>query len=101
MFKTSDLEVVFNGKLGLDFINTKDHPPMNFTTEGWLSIGRTKKWISGNGELHHIENSSTFACMLSITMSLDLEELEIRPPPGVENKFNAIIRQTLLQYDNN
>ncbi len=102
MLKGSTTEVVFDGKLGIEYVNTEDHPPMKFTTEGWLAVGDSKTLITGGGELHHIGNTTTYACMLGLTMQLGFEELGLDlPMPGLENEFEVVITQALLQRDKN
>ena len=102
MLKKSFLEVVFDGKLGLEYVNTEEHPPMNFTTEGWLIIGNSRTLVKGKGELHHIGKSTEYACMLGLTMNLNLTELNLTTPiAGLNENFEAIITQALLQIDKN
>ncbi|MCB0634383.1 MAG: hypothetical protein R2824_32870 [Saprospiraceae bacterium] len=95
-------EVIYEGKLGLEYVNTENHPPMQFTTEGWLNINGEKRLIEGTGELHHIGKSNQYACMLGLNMVLDLEVLHIHLPiEGLENEFEVVITQALLQRDKN
>ncbi len=102
MLDRSKVEVVFDGKLGMEYINTQDHPPMKFETEGWLTIGDSKELVTGEGELHHIGNSTKYACMLGMTMQLNFEDLGLPLPlSGMDKRFEAIITQALLQRDKN
>ena len=102
MLSESLTEVVFEGKLGLEYINTNDHPPLKFTTEGSLMIGNSESQIRGTGELHHIESSGGYACRLGLIMQLNLQELNIEPPlSGLDNRFEVFITQALLQKDKN
>ncbi len=102
MFDKNKLEVVFDGKLGLEYVNTEDHPPIKFTTEGWLTVGDSKSLVRGEGELHHIGNTTTYACMLGMTMQLGFEELNIELPiSGLRDEFEVVITQALLQKDKN
>ena len=91
-------DVVFDGELSLDYINTESHPPQHFTVDGWLILGTSKTRIKGKGELHHINDAGEFACMLGMTMHLNLEELKVGHPwPGLENEFEAIVTQAILK----
>jgi hypothetical protein len=102
MLEKSRTEVVFDGKLGMEYVNTEDHPPMKFETEGWLIMGSSKALVNGKGELHHIGNTTKYACMLGLTMQLDFKDLQIPPPlSGLNENFEAIITQALLQRDKN
>ena len=91
-------DVVFDGELSLDYINTESHPPQHFTVDGWLILGTSKTRIKGKGELHHINDAGELACMLGMTMHLNLEELKVGHPwPGLENEFEAIVTQAILK----
>ena len=95
-------EVVYEGKLGLEYVNTENHPPMQFTTEGWLNINGEKKLIEGTGELHHIGQSNQYACVLGLKMILDLEVLNMHlPVQDLNSEFEVVITQALLQRDKN
>ena len=91
-------DVVFDGELSLEYINTESHPPQSFTVEGWLILGNAKTQIEGKGEIHHINDTGEFACMLGMTVHLNLKELKVDYPwPGLENEFEAIITQAILK----
>lgn len=91
-------DVVFDGELSLEYINTESHPPQSFTVEGWLILGTSKFRIKGKGEIHHINDTGEFACMLGMTVHLNLKELKVDYPwPGLENEFEAIITQAILK----
>lgn len=100
--KKSALEVVFDGTLSLEFINTENHPPMKFTSEGWLTVGNSKTLITGEGELHHIDDTGQIACMMGMTLRLNLKDLNLRNPlPGLKDDFEAVITQVVLKKDKN
>ncbi|HFA49204.1 MAG TPA: hypothetical protein ENJ95_09320 [Bacteroidetes bacterium] len=102
ILQRSNSEAVFDGKLGLEYVNTQDHPPMKFSTEGWLTVGNSKTLVQGKGELHHVGNTTKYACMLGMTMQLGFDELNIELPiSGLENEFEVVITQELLQSDKN
>lgn len=102
MLSKNTAEVIFEGKLGLEYVNTSDHPPLKFNTEGSLIINDSKSLIRGMGELHHIETSEQYACRLGLIMQLNLKELNIEPPiSGLNDRFEVIITQALLQRDKN
>jgi hypothetical protein len=102
LLRNSRTEVVFDGKLSLEYIKTEDHPPLKFTSEGWLTIGDSKTLITGKGELLHIDDASKIACMLGMTMHLNFNDLKLPIPlPGLENYFEAVIKQAVLKQDKN
>jgi len=102
LIKSSALEAVFDGTLSLEYINTKNHPPLKFTTEGWLTVGNSKNLITGAGELHHLDDAGQIACMMGMTMHLNLKNLNLRNPvPGLKDDFEAVITQAVLKKDKN
>ncbi|MFQ5447151.1 MAG: hypothetical protein ACE5FF_09460 [Saprospiraceae bacterium] len=102
LLRKSTTEVVFDGKLSLEYIKTENHPPLKFTSEGWLTIGDSKTLITGKGELLHIDDASKIACMLGMTLHLDFQDLKLPPPlPGLESAFEAVIKQAVLRKDKN
>ncbi len=102
LLRKSNTEVVFDGKLGLEYIKTDNHPPMKFSAEGWLSVGDAKTLITGQGELHHLDDSGQIACMLGMTMNLNFDQLKVPLPlPGLAPDFEAVIKQAVLKKDKN
>ena len=102
LLKNSALEAVFDGSLSLEYINTENHPPLKFTAEGWLMVGNSKTLITGEGELHHIDDTGQIACMMGMTMHLNLKDLNLQNPvPGLKDDFEAVITQAVLQKDKN
>lgn len=100
--KKNSTEIVFEGLLNLKFINTRDHPPIKFTTDGTLSINEDKSPLRGTGELYHIENAQVYACRLGLTLPINLGELNIKTPfYGLNDNLEAVITQALLQKDKN
>lgn len=98
----SDAEVIFDGKLGIEHVNTDSHPPLSFATRGWLTIGDIKSQVTGTGELYHIGSSIEDTCLLSMTMALSLSDLNLQLPlNGLNDSFEAVMTQTLLRRDKN
>jgi len=94
-------EVLFTGKLGLEYINTNSHPPLDFTIKGCLSVDNSKIKLNGEGELHHINDYGNFACMLGMTMKLDLTNLNLDIPSGLYKEAEVVITQALLKKGKN
>lgn len=94
-------EITFIGELSLDHINTKGHPPLDFTAEGWLTVHSSKIYLIGQGELHHINDSGDYVCMLGITFNLNLDDLDLDIPSGLYEEVEVTITQALLEIDKN
>jgi len=102
MLSKSNMKVHFSGKLGLEYINTANHPPLKFDLEGWLDINGSRSWIKGRGDLYHLGYSSAYSCVLSITILLDTEELNLPfEIPGIGDEFEAVMQHALLELDKN
>lgn len=86
-----DSEITFEGKLGIDYINTKGHPPLNFPVEGLLSPGESR--IMGNGHLVHRVEKSSASCLLSMTFQLKLDD--VFPGLKLQNVNNDIYVQVV------
>ena len=93
-------EIELKGTLSLEYINTDGHPPHKFNVEGWVDVNDEKMKISGTGELHHIDQSGNLACMLGMTMRLNLNDYNINVPQ-LENEIEIVIQQALLKKDKN
>ncbi len=93
--KYQDQEIIFHGKLGIDYINTKGHPPLKFDIEGVLSPGDNQ--IIGQGLLVHQVEKTSSACLLSMNFRLKLEEIFPKINlVGVNDDIYVQIAQSLL-----
>ena len=68
--------IEYGGKLDLDYINTKGHPPLNFNVEGVLSTNN--KFFRGTGHLEHIANNGLYSCLLTLKFYIKVDDLGLR-----------------------
>jgi hypothetical protein len=68
--------VEFKGKLGLNYINTNGHPPLDFEVEGVLSTNN--HIIKGTGHLEHISSRGNFSCLLTLKFNLKKDDLGLK-----------------------
>ena len=102
LLKRSATEVVFKGRLSLEYINTHEHPPLSFGIKGEMLINNSRLNIEGEGELHHVDDVGEVACMLGLVIPLNLQELDIDLGiPGFEDDFEVKITQAVLRQDKN
>lgn len=100
LLKNNFHKVVFDGKLGLEYINTQSHPPQYFDLEGMLVLDKTRNSITGTGQLHHVDDKGELTCMLGLTTILNLEKLGIQLAlSGLTPDFEAVITQAVLRHD--
>ncbi len=87
-------EVLFKGKLGIDYVITQKHPPLDFAVEGYLFNGDEKSFITGSGHLEHI-HANEYACILNLDFFISPDLLSIDWPG--EEKVKVQIIQTVLK----
>ena len=93
---------IFDGKLGMDYVATENHPPLKFNFEGMLMTDDCQNIVRGEGELNYIGHSSGYSSVLGLCMMLNLNDLGIQTPwPALNNDFEAIVTQALLNRDKN
>jgi len=85
----ADRPLSFEGKLGLDYINTKSHPLLEFEVRGILDLGQIQQPIHFNGRLLHLTEQGEVSCLLSLYPQIDLEEFQI---PVANYGFYPIIQ---------
>ncbi|MDF1696974.1 MAG: hypothetical protein P1U56_14120 [Saprospiraceae bacterium] len=98
IIQTNNQEIVFNGTLSLEHINTDEHPPLNFTMEGWTEIKGERRKILGNGQLHHSDLSKDSSCILGIVMSINLSDVGVEIP-NLKDDIKIVIKQAILEKD--
>ena len=58
--------------------------------------------LVGKGELHYVNDSGEYACMLGLNMPLNLKDLKINLPwPGLADDIEVVVTQALLRKDKN
>lgn len=88
--------IEYSGKLGLDYINTEGHPPLEFEIEGTLSTNQ-EKIIYGKGKLEHMHKGSTYECLLSMTFHLTVSDLGLKLNiKNLEDPIQVEVIQALL-----
>ncbi|NNF34070.1 MAG: hypothetical protein HKN68_08180 [Saprospiraceae bacterium] len=102
ILKFNSTEVIFKGKLGMDYINTQIQRPQTFKVEGLLTIKGSRTAIDGNGELHHVDDVGEVSCLLGLVFPLDMKALNIDLDlADLEGEFEVIITQAVLHVDKN
>jgi len=97
-FKRFDI-IEFKGKLGLDYINTKGHPPLDFELEGKIST-KEESVIYGKGKLEHMMEGSIYSCLLSMSFYVKLSDIGLLPEDeNVKDEIQVEIIQTVLNRE--
>ncbi len=87
-------ELLFKGKLGIDYVITQKHPPLDFEVEGYLFNEEGKTYVTGTGHLEHI-HANEYACILNLNFYIDPALLSIDWPG--DEKVKIQILQTVLK----
>lgn len=94
--------IEYEGKLGIEYINTQKHPPQDFEVEDYLRcMPHSEKKIIGKGRLEYIFGDP-YSCILKMHFfHLNLRELGLDIPlPGLKDEVNVEIIQTVLKRVN-
>ena len=90
-------ELKFEGSLGIEYINTTEHPKQNFNTEGVLKKGDNNIQISGSGTLEHLYSRQKIACLLSLKYNINQENaMKIFPKSDITSGVHIEIIYAVL-----
>lgn len=96
----SESVVRFKGKMGIDYINTRSHPPQSFDIVGNLTLNSVTKQVVFKATLTHLSNEYTIACMLSANTTLTLKDFNLNKSlPGFSESLNVGIVQAVLRRE--
>lgn len=96
---SSQRELIFNGELDIEYINTKNHPPQDFKVSGYLECEPHNEYLEGKAHLEHIY-SGYYSCVLALSFHLNLEELGLMPQlKGFEPDIHIEIAHTVLKRE--
>lgn len=91
--------LIFQGKLGIEFVQTKSHPPQDFEVAGYLTCAPHYDYIAGQGHLEHIFDG-VYSCILNMSFDIDLKETMIDIGlAGLSNEIHVEIVQTVLKNE--
>ena len=65
--------ITFKGELGVEYINTNDNTPPNFSVEGVLSTN--SKIIKGKGNLQHTSSRGRYSGILTLKFTVNKNDL--------------------------
>lgn len=92
--------LVYEGKLGIDFIRTQSHAPQDFVVEGYLTCAPHNEDIIGKGHLEHIFGD-VYSCILNMTFQLSLKDINLDIDLlGLADEIHVEVKQTVLKREN-
>ncbi len=93
-------EVKYKGKLGLDYIETKSHPPQTFDIVGMLTLNSVTKRVTWKATLTHLSNTSAYACLLTAGTTIKFTDFDIDGATlNFSESLNVQIVQSVLRKD--
>ena len=97
--KVKQKMVMFEGKLGIDFVQTQSHPSQDFSIEGYLTSINGIDKILGKGTLSHVFGN-VYSCVLNMTFNLRLKDINSGASiPGFGEDVQISIIQTILKRE--
>lgn len=92
--------LIYEGKLGLDYVRTHSHPPQDFEVEGHLICAPHTEAIIGKGRLEYTLGD-VYSCLLTMTFHLNLEDVNIDIDlSGLHNEVHVEVIQIVLKRNN-
>jgi hypothetical protein len=89
----------YEGKLGIEYINTEGHPRMDFEVVGYLSGSKVVKIVE-KGQIEHLFNES-YPCILNMSFHIKLSDINLNINlPGLYDEIHIEIIQTILNREN-
>ena len=67
----------FEGKLGIDYIITENHPALDFEVDGIMTLNNIKKRMLLEGTLVHYPTEGDIACNLKLEFDLNLKDFDL------------------------
>ncbi|MFY0654350.1 MAG: hypothetical protein JXQ96_20100 [Cyclobacteriaceae bacterium] len=92
--RASEEFIQLNGELGIDRINTENHPPIHFEFRAKLHYKNKEFEIDGTGHLEHIKEGKEFVCLLGLKFELETKIIDAKI--NVDT-IGVQLRQTILK----
>ncbi len=91
-------EFSYHGVFDLEYIKTKEHPPLSFEVRGDLELGKISPLkLIGKGDLVHVSDGA-YPCQLSLEFRISAEELERKLEVPISFEYIDIkIQQVILK----
>lgn len=99
--KREDDFIRYEGKLGIDYIQSESHEPQDFVVNGYLTCADHNELIEGKGRLDHLF-AGEYACMLTMTFHINLSDIHYDIGiPGLHDEIQIEILKTVLDKIDN
>lgn len=77
LLKQKGYVIQYEGKFGVDHVQTESHAPLNFMVEGYINCHYHNDYIQGKGRLEHLYDDH-YSCYLNMSFDLTLDQLPFK-----------------------
>ena len=89
----------YEGKFGIDHVQTESHPPLDFIVEGYINCSYHNDFIHGKGRLVHLYDGN-YSCYLNLSFDLTLDQLPFNIAiDGLDENIRIEIVQMVLSQN--
>ncbi|GAB4253127.1 MAG: hypothetical protein Kow0079_08440 [Vicingaceae bacterium] len=91
--------IYYKGKMGIEYIKTEKHPPMDFEVKGNLIYNNYSEELIGKGHLEHIYGD-VYSCILNMSFNLTINNLSEKTGiEGLKDYLKIELIQSVLKPD--
>lgn len=99
LFKQRGYLVQYEGRFGVDHVQTESHAPLNFLVEGYINCHYHNDYIQGKGRLEHLYDDH-YSCYLNMSFDLTLDQLPFNiQVEGLDENIRVEIVQMVMNQN--
>lgn len=90
--------VHLTGKMQIEYINTSNHPPMNFNLEAKVMMNGKEKLYIFPAKLEHLQATTQMSCILTFSFTMRFSDFEIENlPAGIGDEMKVTVNEVVLR----
>lgn len=91
--------IQYEGKFGVDHVQTESHAPLEFVVEGYINCHYHNDFIQGKGRLEHLYDDH-YSCILNMSFDLTLDQLPFNiDVEGLDESIRIEIVQMVMNQN--
>ena len=99
LLKQKGYVIQYEGKFGVDHVQTESHAPLNFLVEGYINCHYHNDYIQGRGRLEHLYDDH-YSCYLNMSFDLTLDQLPFNiQVEGLDENIRVEIVQMVMNQN--
>lgn len=100
LIKQRGYVIQYEGKFGVNHVQTESHAPLNFLVEGHINCHYHNDYILGKGRLEHLYDDH-YSCFLNMSFDLTLDQLPFNiQVEGLDENIRVEIVQMVMNQNN-